>query len=439
MEKDIIRITVIVTIHNAEAYLRECLDSVCSQTFSQIEILCMDGGSTDSSPQILQEYQKKDKRLRIINDPNTSYGHKVNTGIRQAKGEYISVLESDDMYEPFMLQRLYQIAERYQPDFVNADYISFFDMNGKRYKKYTSMYQENNYGRLMENSRYPEEMEHILRYWTGLFKRDFLIRKNIRMNESSGASFQDMSFRFLTSILADTSYHLREAVYLYRTDNPGSSIYDAKKAVVIADEYEFLKNNLKERNISDIRIWRHYVQWKYRDFFGNMIRFAKENRQALLERSILEREKDKAVIAEMAGEKRIDFDEIAMRMLYASEEEICDRAEEQYCQIKEREKIFLEILRRTEDRQQLIIFGCGQRGWNVLKFLEPVGDKIACCTDNAKVYWNTEWNGMWVLPPTEAMKKYPEAIYLIASKYYAKEIQEQLLDFGIVRNNIYFL
>ena len=118
-------ISVIVTIHNAEKYLRECLNSVISQTFSNIEILCMDGGSTDSSPQILKEYAEKDDRIRIINDSNTSYGHKVNRGIEEAKGEYVSVLESDDMYELFMLEKLYQIAEQYKTDFVNADYTSF--------------------------------------------------------------------------------------------------------------------------------------------------------------------------------------------------------------------------------------------------------------------------------------------------------------------------
>ena len=91
------KISVIITVHNAETYLSECLNSVITQTFSNIEILCMDGGSTDSSPQILKEYAEKDSRIRIINDPNTSYAHKVNEGIRLAKGEYISVLESDDM------------------------------------------------------------------------------------------------------------------------------------------------------------------------------------------------------------------------------------------------------------------------------------------------------------------------------------------------------
>ena len=156
-------ISVIVTIHNAEKYLCECLDSVLTQTFSDIEILCMDGGSTDNSPQILKEYAKKDKRIRIINDPNTSYGHKVNEGIRQAYGEYISVLESDDMYLPDMLERLYVIAEKYKPDFVNADYLELWETEGRRYEVPVKMYPEQDYNHLLESGSPPEDMRQSLR------------------------------------------------------------------------------------------------------------------------------------------------------------------------------------------------------------------------------------------------------------------------------------
>ena len=93
-QREHIKISVIITIHNAEQYLKECLDSVCNQTFFDIEVLCIDGGSTDSSPSILKEYAQKDVRVQIINDSNTSYGHKINVGIEQARGKYISVLES---------------------------------------------------------------------------------------------------------------------------------------------------------------------------------------------------------------------------------------------------------------------------------------------------------------------------------------------------------
>ena len=430
-----IKISVIVTVHNAEKYLRECLDSVCNQTFGEIEILCIDGGSTDLSPQILEEYIQKDNRIRIINDSNTSYGHKINVGIAQAEGNYIAVLESDDMYMPYMLERLYRVAEKYEPDFVNADYTSFFDVDGKRHELYIDMYQKSSYDRLMENKKHPEKIEQILRYWTGIFKKDFLIRENIQMNESPGASFQDMSFRFLTSILAETSYHLKDSVYLYRVDNPSSSVYDAKKAVVIADEYDFLMNNLKQRSINDKYIWQNFYQWKYRDFYGNLIRFEKSARDLLLERSIEEREQDREDAIRC---QQVPFDDITDFMLTASKSAIHLKVEEQYQYIKSREKTLWKLYKRM-DKEVFVIFGCGQRGKDILRYFNLDRKNILCYTDNAEKYWNTVQYSIPIFSPVETIKKYPEASYIIANKSHGQEIKEQLLNYGIAEDKMYML
>lgn len=176
-------ISVIVTIHNAEKYLKECLDSVINQTFAEIEILCVDGGSTDATPQILQSYAEQDSRIRIIEDANTSYGHKVNRGIDESAGKYVAVLESDDMYEPFMLERLYEITEKYQVDFANGNYICFYTFNDVRFRYEIKMYSQDQYGRVIYNREHPEQMGIIPRFWTGLFRKDFLVNQNIRMNE----------------------------------------------------------------------------------------------------------------------------------------------------------------------------------------------------------------------------------------------------------------
>ena len=424
-----------MTVHNAEKYLRECLDSVCNQTFSQLEILCIDGGSTDLSPQILKEYQQKDSRIRIINDSNTSYGHKINVGIEQAEGTYIAVLESDDMYMPYMLERLYRVAEKYMPDFVNADYTSFIDVNGKRYEFYTDMYKKDSYNRLMENKKYPEQTEQILRYWTGIFKKSFLVRENIRMNESPGASFQDMSFRFLTSILAETSYHLKDSVYLYRVDNPNSSVYDAKKAVVIADEYDFLKRDLMDRGIKDNYIWQHFYQWKYRDFYGNLIRFEHSAREFLFERSIKEREIDREDAIKC---QQTPFDEITSMMLSASREVIDEKVETQYNNRKEREHTLWKLY-QSMDKEVFVIFGCGQRGKSILQYFDLQQNNIMCYTDNCEKYWNTIQNSIPVFSPIETVKKYPDASYIIANKLHSQDIKEQLLKYGILEDKMYLL
>lgn len=426
-----IKISVIVTIHNAEKYLRECMESVLLQTFADIEILCIDGGSLDMSPQILEEYAVKDERIRIINDPDTSYGHKVNRGIKEARGEYISVLESDDMYEPFMLEKLYEVAEQYSPDFVNADYICFFDVNGKRFQNVTKMYPDKDYNRLMENKKHPEEFGVIPRYWTGIFKKSFLEREKIQMNESPGASYQDMSFRFLTSVLAETSYHLDLPVYLYRIDNPDSSMHDCRKTVVIADEHDFLHHELKKRGIRDKNIWHNAYQWKYLDFRGNMRYLRGAYRQELFQRYQEELKKDQHVLdayADMGWLKDVAemISESPQKVLKLIEQESTSIQRYNHCL-----SIFLNRITSLPKEQNVVLFGCGQKGMAALEYLQAAECRIACLTDNANALWDTAKGGYKILEPKVAVQTYGDAFYVVANKRSADEIMEQLQKMGI--------
>lgn len=433
--KQQIKVTVIVTVHNAENYLKECLDSVISQTLPDIEILCMDGGSTDRSPEILRLYAEKDHRIKIINDSNTSYGHKVNEGIRRASGQYISVLESDDMYQPDMLERLFSIAEKYHPDYVNADYFEFFDTSRKRHQIPVKMYDKHEYGKLLKCEEYLENMKQILRYWTGIFSKEFLVRNEIQMNESPGASFQDMSFRFLTGVLADSAYHLDVPVYLYRVDNPCSSVYDAKKAVIIADEFDFLKNELIKRKIKNEYIWRHFYIWKYNDFHGNLIRFEASKRIELFERCYQELKKDKQNLLTYNCQK---YSNAISILLNKSKPEVWNQIENIFLVNQDRNK-FIQQCYENPKEAKLIIFGCGIRRRGALNYLKSVGleRQIECFTDNSEPLWNSALDGYPIVSPVSALKKYPSAFYLISTKNYAEEIRQQLLQNGIVESHIY--
>lgn len=421
------KISVIVTVHNAEKYLKECLDSIIAQTFSDIEILCMDGGSTDSSPQILKEYATGDHRIRIIDDPNTSYGHKVNEGIRLAQGEYISVLESDDLYRKDMLEKLYVIMKQYGPDFVNADYLEFYDVAGERYYSPVQMYRDEDYGYLQESGKHPEDMRQILRYWTGLFKKEFLLREELRMNESPGAAFQDLSFRFLTSALARTSYHLKEAVYFYRSDNPDSSVYNTNKAVITADEFAFLKGELQRRDITDPYIWQHFYTWKYNDLYANMTRFQGKAREALFQRSYRELETEREVLE---GSRYGECSRAILNFLTKSRAEIAEEIERNYQNMQlynRRRREFYEGIAGLK----LVVFGCGAWGRAVLRLLYHRDDKILCCTDNAESLWGTKIGNHEIIPPADAKIRFPDAVFVVASKLHGHEMAHQLQEMGI--------
>lgn len=90
-------VSVIVPVYNAEKYLRECLDSVVDQSLREIEIICVDDGSTDASPAILAEYAARDPRVRVITQENRYAGAARNAAIRAARGEFVAFLDPDDL------------------------------------------------------------------------------------------------------------------------------------------------------------------------------------------------------------------------------------------------------------------------------------------------------------------------------------------------------
>lgn len=105
-----VKVSVLVPVYNVEKYLRQCLDSIIGQTLSDIEIICVNDGSTDGSLEILREYEKRDGRIKIIDKPNGGLPSARNAGLDAASGEYVSFVDSDDYIQPNMLSALYANA-----------------------------------------------------------------------------------------------------------------------------------------------------------------------------------------------------------------------------------------------------------------------------------------------------------------------------------------
>lgn len=106
------KVTIIVPVFNVVKYLKECLDSILNQTLEDIEVICGDGGSNDGSLEILEQYAKKDVRLKYISKEKSGYGQSVNECMDMAKGEYIGIVESDDKVDPRMYENLYYVAKK---------------------------------------------------------------------------------------------------------------------------------------------------------------------------------------------------------------------------------------------------------------------------------------------------------------------------------------
>ena len=111
-----VKVSVIIPVYNAEKYLRECLNSVVNQTLREIEVICVDDGSTNDSLAILREYEAKDERVKVLQQKNQYAGVARNKGINIAQGEYLLFLDSDDFFERKMLEEMYHQAQAFSAD-----------------------------------------------------------------------------------------------------------------------------------------------------------------------------------------------------------------------------------------------------------------------------------------------------------------------------------
>lgn len=117
-ERDMVKISVIIPIFNMENYLAECIDSVTSQSLKEIEIICINDGSTDNTQNILDEYREKDDRIKAFCQTNVGLSVARNEGIKYSTGKYLIYLDADDKLQEKALEELYFVAEKYKYDIV---------------------------------------------------------------------------------------------------------------------------------------------------------------------------------------------------------------------------------------------------------------------------------------------------------------------------------
>lgn len=174
------KVSVIIPVYNVEEYLRECLDSVVNQTLKEIEIICVDDGSTDNSLEILKEYAKKDSRITVITQQNLHAGVARNAGLAVAKGEYLSFLDSDDFFELNMLEETYNKAKNDNAEIIIFGNYVYDQTKLKDIRKTT--YLE----KFLKKSPFsPEEFSNDLflisnpNAWTKLFKSKTVKENNV--------------------------------------------------------------------------------------------------------------------------------------------------------------------------------------------------------------------------------------------------------------------
>ena len=280
------KVSIIVPAYNVEPYLVECMESITRQTLSDIEIICINDGTTDGTLKILKSYAEKDPRIVLIDKENGGYGIGMNIGLSVATGEYIGIVEPDDFVPVNMFGDLYEIAKANDLDFVKADFYRFERAsNGDMFLTYNHLDRKNQYyNQVFDPSHTPEAIRFIMNTWSGIYRKAFLDEYHIRHNETPGASFQDNGFWFQTFAFAKRGMVIDKPYYMNRRDNPNSSVKNVQKIYCINAEYDHIRDVLMQYPETWERFKTYYTLKRFHNSVATLRRISNEFKKDYVER-----------------------------------------------------------------------------------------------------------------------------------------------------------
>lgn len=282
------KVSVVVPIYNVEEYLDLALESVKRQTLKDIEIICVNDGSTDRSLEIIRKWAEGDDRFVIIDKKNGGYGVAMNTGIERATGEYIGILEPDDFLPLHMFEDLYKAAKDHDLDIVKADFYRFTTgETGNVRLVYNKLDASGEwYDKVVDPSMTPELTRFIMNTWAGIYKRSFLIDNDIKHNTTPGASFQDNGFFWKTTVCAKKAMFINRPYYLNRRDNPNSSVNSKGKVYAANVEYDYIRDYLMDNK--DPEVWERFKYYynlkRFDNYMFTLARISEEFKKEYVER-----------------------------------------------------------------------------------------------------------------------------------------------------------
>jgi len=206
------KISIIVPIYNVEKYLRDCIDSIINQTYTNLEIILVNDGATDASPEICEEYAAMYNNIKIVNKVNGGLSDARNAGLEQATGEYVIFTDADDYLAPNSCEVLYNAIKEKDVEFVSANF-AFTNNDGTPWKK--PMFSDKFENTELSIEDYKKSF-YLLNcgVWNKIFKRDFIEKNKLRFE--IGLPSEDDIFVTLAFMKAKKIYFINNVVYYYR-------------------------------------------------------------------------------------------------------------------------------------------------------------------------------------------------------------------------------
>lgn len=249
-----ILVSVIIPVFNSEKFLRKCLDSLCNQTYRNIEIICIDDGSSDQSLSILYEYAHTDERFQVLQCEHTGKGAAAarNKGLDIAKGKYLLILDSDDFFDQELVALTLEKAERENADIVLYDIYYYSNGNSTPAVRVLNRYCLPD-KQVFSGADVPEYIFQLTigSAWSGLYRRDFIEKYHLRFQSVYHAD--DLMFSLSALALADRITTINKCLLYYRKDNVSSQTKTKNCSPDSAFQALFaLKQVLLEHHLYDI-------------------------------------------------------------------------------------------------------------------------------------------------------------------------------------------
>lgn len=439
------KISVIIPVYNTEKYLEQCLDSIINQTLKEIEIICIDNGSTDKSSGILERYSKIDKRLKVIKEEkNRGTAYVRNKGINMAIGEYLSILDSDDFFELDMLESTYNLANEKKLDVVVFD--GWY---------YSDVYHTNRGVDFILNKKFAPKDKEVFSYkdipekifnftgtavWNKLYRSEFVKENNIKFFDEYNGEYcaDDVFFESIALVLAERISVLHKKLLHYRIDNGESqesktinyymknylaiiSVKEELKKIKIFDYIEKSFNNLAIYLCLNIleRITEPLI-------FEDVYNFLKE--RFIIEFDILTKSEDYFY-------NYYNFIQLKQISKYSASAYL-------FNQIKFINKSYVSFypfpFNKYTTNKNIIIYGAGKVGISYIKQIKCSNSSINLVLWVDKEYKKLQSiNNIKISNPEEVLNKdYDSIVIAMIDKKIALSIKQYLIDLKVPANKI---
>ncbi len=434
------KISILIPTLNSIQFMKECIESVLNQTLQEIEIIVIDAGSTDGTVELIEQYQRNDCRIQLKHSEQRSYGYQLNMGIDLAKGEYIGVVESDDIIDSDMYRVLYETAKREDVDYVKSGFLNYaMTTSGQE-----MMLPQNNIlgsikGKNVKPSKYKSLYLDDFYLWSGIYKKKFLVDNQIAFNQSAGAAYQDIGFLLQVFTRSQSAVYLDECFYKYRRNNANSSTYSKKAFSYLAGEYGYIFDTILSNKSIDEELLTYFY---YKLFMQCCSRFRllayhsgdlKEvEKEVIYLKNVLKAAYEKGQIDISVWDTRYQM-EFFMFM-----ESIDTYADYYRMQISAQKHYLQNMIKQLKNCTEIVLVSNSRILPFVYCLLEYHGIKsdIRIC-DNNPMKWGSHTMGLEIVSVEEACKEFTKKAYIIANPGAKKELAVQLNSYGVKDNQIF--